>query len=144
MNAKIATGLFALTLMFTGTAKAEVLQDGRYFFSNASQKMRWDIKKVGMQGKDGIYEIWYNGEQRLETENANDGTQVGADLGKGTKWVLHWNGNKDTGGWTVHHKDNAANVISNIDGVLKLRRANAGGRGNADQIWKHKVFVRGE
>jgi hypothetical protein len=134
MSIKVASGIFALAVMFAATAKAEVLTDGAYSFRNGNAILNVKLTKVSTRGNDGIYEVDTN-VGYLSAANSEDGTKVDATGSKGTSWVLVKNSN----GWSFHHSDNGANCVSHSgDGNLKLRRSNAGGKGNADQLWQMK------
>lgn len=145
MITKIATGVVAFAAMvavFAGSASAEVLEDGKYMFRNnhGGQVLALAVvlTKKGTVEENGIYEVKVcdslSGEAigYLSAASSDDGAEVNWNSENATGWQLHKNSN----GWNFLHTDNGANAVSHPEGVtLKLRRNNAGGNGNADQLW---------
>lgn len=145
MNTRIATGIFAFAIMFAtfaANAKADAPEDGVYQITNNSGDgvvaYKFRLEKVGTSGKSGVYVI-HTGDGDapafLSAESSDDGAKVEFRGSKKTHWQLIENSN----GWSLHHKDDATNCLSVTKNGLRLRRANADGGGNADQIWKLKA-----
>lgn len=146
MTRKIATGVFSfvvMSVMFAGSATAQVLKDGLYDISNNTGDgvavFRVRLEKKAMSGENAIFLI-HTGQgdspSTLSAASSDDGAKVDFRGSKDTLWVLHDNGG---GKWNLLHSKNEANALSkNKDSTLKLRRNNAGGEGNADQLWKIK------
>ena len=138
MNTKIATGIFAFAAMLTmyaGSAQAQVLEDGSYSFT--VQKVggfNATIKKVGMAGKRGVYVIQNGNVGNLSYSSKEDGAKVEKNGPNASRWVLH----KNSGGWNLMVEGKEENVLSIGGGPDKmtLRRNNAGGKGNSDQIFQ--------
>ncbi len=138
MSKTIVTAIFAfaaMSVMFAGTANAKApLPDGKYTFTNGPATLYVTLTNKGDDEK-AVYEVDTN-VGYLSASSSDDGAKVVADGPCDTFWTLHENSN----GWNFLHSKNGANALSNSDGkgTLKLRRNNAGGKGNADQLWQMK------
>lgn len=148
-------GIICVTAMsHVGAVAGEVLEDGWYQFSitydGDTLVAPAQIKKVStyepsgsnlefrnrLKG-DGVYEIRVAGEGFLNAANGRAGTNVTGSESKKTRFVLH----KWSNGWSIMHAEDPDNAVSFNNGgpkplQLNLRRFDAAGRGNKDQIWK--------
>ena len=160
MNKTIATAILGLAVSLTGSASAgESLEDGTYHFHTDSDGkelggdiiIKWTGETYTPSGTnlkfrknldgDKIYTIHgVDGKGYVRAESSKNGALVTWDTenkNKATKWILH----KWSSGWTWHHVDNPDNVQSfnyKKNNSQRLRRFNAGGKGNSDQIWQIK------
>jgi hypothetical protein len=128
---------FALAIFASG-AFAEDLKEGvKYEFSQGDTQLY-----VTFEGLDGLTAYVHTESGYLQAASSDDGAAVKADGEKAHKWNLQKNSN----GWNIRHVDNEANVLCRVGygpkgdgkatGAFKLRRNNAGGAGNVDQLWQ--------
>lgn len=136
----LATSLLML-LMLVSVANAQDLKEGvRYKFTQGGAILYVKLSQL----KDGMAYIETQTGKWLTATGAGEGAVVKGDGNKdaATKWKLVNNGN----GWNFLNAANPANALcrdgvgpkgeGKSTGVLKLRRNNAGGAGNTDQLWK--------
>jgi hypothetical protein len=136
----IVTAFLALAAVFAGNAKAEDLKEGvRYKFTLSGATLYAKLSEL----KDGVATVEIDAGQYLTAASSEEGAAVkGGPKAKANKWKLIDNG----GVWNFVHAENGANALSmggvspkgegKPTGELKLRRNNAGGAGNKDQLWK--------
>jgi hypothetical protein len=138
---KAFAALAALVLMLGTNAKAQELKEGvRYKFSLSGATLYAKLSDL----KGGVAVVEISPGKFLTAASSEDGAVVkdgGKD--KANKWKLIDNG---AGMWNFVHADNGANALcmggvgpkgdGKPTGVLTLRRNNAGGAGNKDQLWK--------
>ena len=143
MNTKIAAGLFAFTLMFAGSAKAETLSSGLYRVHEAvvPGELTIIMAIVEVKGADGqgdsictIERAAPNGKasgEYLFAESSNAGTAVNwSKTNSPTKWILH----KNSTGWSVIHSENGANTVAATEKngrYFELQR----NQGQKHQLW---------
>ena len=74
----------------------------------------------------------------MVSEGSGNGAKVGfvSQSPENSRWVLHkW----PSGGWAFHNAENPENCLSfNHQGNIQsiIRRHNAGGKGDKDQMWQ--------
>lgn len=145
---KVISALITSLLMLVSVAKAEDLKEGvSYQFSLGGQTL--GVRLLQLKGGAAVIQISDNGEC-LAAASSEDGAAVkGATKDKANKWKLIDNG---AGMWNIVHADNGANALcmggvgpkgdGKANGVLTLRRNNAGGAGNKDQLWKFEGVAK--
>jgi hypothetical protein len=145
---KIISALVTCLLMLVNVAKAEELKEGvNYKFTLGGQNLFAKLYQL----KNGVAVVETMPGKYLTAASSEDGAAVNAGGTKdgATKWKLIDNG---AGMWNFVHADNGANALcmggvgpkgdGKATGVLTLRRNNAGGAGNKDQLWKFEGAVK--
>ena len=139
---KVISALVTCLLMLVNVAKAEELKEGvRYKFTLGGATLYAKLSQL----KDGVAVVETMTGKYLAAASSEDGAAVNAGGTKdaANKWKLIDNGD---GMWNFVHADNGANALcmggvgpkgdGKPTGVMTLRRNNAGGAGNKDQLWK--------
>lgn len=158
MTTKIAFGLLAFITMFAtiaGTATADeskpivlgktlTLTNGGatiVVFVERTPAFAYDEDECHLKlvagGSAGFREDGNWGYLTAESSEAGTTVITNGPSAK-TKWKLVELSGREY--WTFLHADNGANALTHSPGALKLRRNNAGGKGNSDQLWKLESF----